>query len=101
MTLAYVAKLGFKVQPTNIKAWKIDGFIFETFKMVLASFQVDNKLSISRFFKEIFLVTDIIVEVILSIPFLTFNNANMLFIERKFTWKSYTLVKVLLTTKQI
>lgn len=38
ITLAYAAKLGLKVQKTNISAKKIDGFIFNTFKMVWTDF---------------------------------------------------------------
>lgn len=38
ITPAYTSKLGLKVRCTNIGAYKIDGFILKTFKMVLASF---------------------------------------------------------------
>lgn len=38
ITLAYTAKLGFKVQSTNVEAQKINGSTFETFRMVLTSF---------------------------------------------------------------
>lgn len=38
ITLAYIAKPSFQIQSTNIKAQKIDGSNFQTFKMVLASF---------------------------------------------------------------
>lgn len=34
-------------------------------------------------------------------PFLTFNNANIQFTEKKLTWRSYTIVKALPTTKQV
>lgn len=36
--LVYTAKLGFKNQPTDVKAQKINGFIFKLFAMVLISF---------------------------------------------------------------
>ena len=38
MTLRYVLKLGLKVHPTNIGVQKINGSIFKTFVIVLASF---------------------------------------------------------------
>lgn len=38
MTLAYTAKLCFKIQSTNVKTQKIDGFTFKTFEIILASF---------------------------------------------------------------
>ena len=44
ITLEYASKLGLKVCPTDVRAQKIDGSIFETFGMVLASFQMDDKL---------------------------------------------------------
>ena len=45
MTPAYLLKLGLKVRFINIKAQKINGFIVETFEMILASFQIEDKLS--------------------------------------------------------
>lgn len=44
MTSAYAAKLGLKVQPINVKTQKIDGSTLKIFEMVLANFQVDDKL---------------------------------------------------------
>ena len=38
MTPAYAAKLGFKVQKTDIRTQKIDNSILDTFGMVLADF---------------------------------------------------------------
>lgn len=49
--------------------------------MVLASFKIDNKLKQSQFFKENFLMTGTSVAVILSILFLIFSNADILFAE--------------------
>ena len=50
ITLGYALKLGLKVFFTNVGVQKIDGFIFKIFKIVLASFQVKNKLESARFF---------------------------------------------------
>ena len=77
MTPAYAAKLGFQVRKTNIEAQKIDGSTLETFGMVLADFQVEDKLGRARFFQETFLLADISAEVVLSMPFLTFSNADV------------------------
>lgn len=41
------------------------------------------------------------VAIILGILFLTFNNADVMFIKQKLTWRSHRLVKALLTTKWI
>lgn len=48
--LASVSKLGFKVQPINFGAQKIYSSIFKTFKIVLFSFQIEDKLERARFF---------------------------------------------------
>ena len=45
--------------------------------MVLADFQVEDKLGRARFFQETFLLADISMEVVLGMPFLTLNNANI------------------------
>ena len=44
MTPVYTLKLGFKVYYTDIGAQIIDGSIFKTYRMVLANFQVEDKL---------------------------------------------------------
>lgn len=48
--LGYTLKLGLKVCFTNIKAQKINDSTFEIFEIVLASFQVEDKLNQTRFF---------------------------------------------------
>ena len=40
-------------------------------------------------------------KVVLGMPFLTLSNANIQFTEKEFTWRSYTAVKALPTTKQV
>lgn len=44
MTLIYMSKLGFSAQYTNVKTQKIVSSIFQTFEMILASFQIEDKL---------------------------------------------------------
>ena len=44
MNLAYALRLGLRVHRTDIGAQKIDRSTLETFGMVLASFQVEDKL---------------------------------------------------------
>ena len=69
--------------------------------MVLADFQVEDKLGKVRFFQETFLLADISAEVVLGILFLTLSNANIQFVEKKLTWRSYTTAKALPTTKLV
>lgn len=72
-----------------------------TYKIVLASFLVQEKLKKVQFFKKTFLLTDIGMEVVLRIPFLIFSNAHMQFIDKKAEWKIYTTVEVLPTIKKL
>ena len=55
------------------------------FGMVLASFQVENKLGQTRYFQKTFLLADISMEVVLGMPFLTLSNANIQFAKKKLT----------------
>ena len=50
LTLAYAAHLGLKVRVTNIGAQKINGSPLAIYGMVIATFQVVDKLSCSWFF---------------------------------------------------
>ena len=62
---------------------------------------MEDKLERARFFQETFLLADINIEVVLDMPFLTFSNADVQFVEKKFTWKSYNIAKALTTTKRL
>ena len=44
MTLGYALNLEIKICPTYVEVQKIDGFIFKTFEIVLASFDIKDKL---------------------------------------------------------
>ena len=101
INLDYAWKLGLKIQKTNLVAQKIDSFTLETFGMVIADFQVENKANRLRFFQETFLVADTKFEVILEMLFLKISNANMLFGKKILMLQSYTANKALITTKQV
>ena len=77
MTPAYASKLGLRVRHTDVRTQKIDGSTLQTFGMVLANFQVEDKLRKTRLFQETFLLADISMEVVLGMPFLTLSNANV------------------------
>ena len=101
MNPAYAKRLGLKTRKTNVGAQKIDGSALETFGMVIADFQVEDKSGRPRFFQETFLVADTKFEVILGMPFLKISNADVAFGERTLTWKSYTTNEALPTNKQV
>ena len=50
MTPAYTKKLGLQTQKTDVGAQKIDGSSLDTFGIVIAGFQVIDKLGRARFF---------------------------------------------------
>lgn len=77
MTQVYLANLSLKVRQIDVKAQKIPGSTFQLFGIVIATFQVNKKLSPSRFFQEIFLMVDISIMRILEMLFLILSNANI------------------------
>ena len=79
MSPAYAERLGLKTWKTNVGAQKIDGSALETFGMVIADFQMEDKSGRPRFFQETFLVADTRFEVILRMPFLKISNADVAF----------------------
>ena len=81
----FAQKLGLKVWKTSIGAQKIDNFALETFEMIIADFQVENKANKPRFFQKTFLVANTKFEVILRMLFLKFSNADMLFGKKTLT----------------
>ena len=101
MSPAYAKKLSLKTWKTNIGAQKIDGSALETFKMVIADFQVKDKGGRPRFFQETFLVANTKFEVILGMLFLKLNNADVSLGEGTLTWRTYTTSKALPTTERV
>ena len=85
MTLAYAKQLGFHIQKTDIRVQKFNGSLFWTFGIVIAVFQVENKLGKARFFQELFLLANTSIEVVLRMLFLILNNTNIQFTEKKLT----------------
>ena len=53
--------------------------------MVLANFQVEDKLGRTRFFQETFLLANISTEVVLGMSFLTLSNADVQFVKKELT----------------
>ena len=93
--------MGLKVHFTNIRAQKINGSTLKTFEMVLANSQVENTFGKARFFQETFLIADISAEIVLGILFLTLSNADVQFVEKELTWRSYSAAEALSTIKWV
>ena len=83
ITPAYTAHLGLKVKVTDVGVQKINRSSLATYSMVIATFQVFDKLGRSWFFKETFLLANISIKVVLGIFILTFSNADVQFAEKK------------------
>ena len=62
---------------------------------------MEDKLGRERFFQESFLLTETSIEVVLRMSFLTLNNADIQFAEKRLTWNVYTTAKALSNTKWI
>ena len=101
MSPAYAERLGLKTRKTKVGAQKINGSALETFGMVIADFQVEDKGGRPKFFQETFLVVNTKFEVVLGMLFLKISNADVAFSEKTLTWKFYTTNKALLITKQV
>ena len=69
--------------------------------MVIASFQIKNKLGRDQFFLETFLLADISMKVVLKIPFFTFSNADIQFADKELIWRFYTTKETLLTIRRV
>ena len=69
--------------------------------MVIANFQVKDKVGRPMFFQKTLLMADTKFEVVLGMLFLKISNADMSFGERILMWKSYTTNKTSSTTKRV
>ncbi len=102
MTLAYVAKLGLTTWKTSVRVQKIDGLPLETYSMASASFSLQDSWRRVWFFEETFLLADTNMEVVLGMPFLSLNNANVKFAKlEKLIWSFYTAAEALLFTSWV
>ncbi len=77
MSQAFAQQLGLKIRKTNVGAQKINGTTLETYEMVVSTFLVSDKDRRERFFEESFLLIDVSPDIVLGMPFLTMNNADV------------------------
>lgn len=79
MNPIFVQILGFAPRPTNAIGQKIDESLVRIYKIVSASFLLKNSLEKVRFFKEIFLLADTNLKIVLGMPFLFLSNTDLKF----------------------
>lgn len=77
----YAKKLGLLVRKTNNGAQKIDGSTIAMFRMVIATFLINDKEGKVRFFEKAFLLANISSDIVLRMLFFTLSNANVRFLE--------------------
>ena len=99
--MTYTSKLGLKVHFTKVGAQKVHDSTLKTFGIVLASFQVEDKLEKVWFFQKTFLLANINMEIVLDMLFLILSNANIQFVQKELIWSFYTTSEALLTTKWV
>ena len=86
---------------TDVGAQKIDKSSLTTYGIVIAAFQVVDKLGGPRFFQKTFLLADISMKVVPGMPFFTLSNVDVQFDGKELTWKTYTTKKALSTNRQV
>ena len=77
MTSAYTVQPGLKGQRINISAQKNNRFSLKSYKIVIAKFQILDKLGCSCFFQETFLLANICIKMVLGIFFLILSNIDV------------------------
>ena len=77
-------RLGLVMQSINVRAQKINGPTFETYRMVIATFSVTDQADRVRFFEKTFLVANVSSDMVLGMSFLTLNGADVDFPKREF-----------------
>lgn len=101
MQLNFAKNIGFYIWKTDIKVYNINSFRLEIFDMIIAIFQIVDKMEGSCNFIKIFLLVDISISVALIISFFTLNNVEINFGDQELNLKLYITIMVLLTGKQI
>lgn len=71
------------------KTRKVDGLTFAMLEMVIVSFYIEKKIRKACFFQETFLGANTYMKVILGMLFLILSNIDIVFAEKKLTWRSY------------
>lgn len=75
--------------------------MLDIYEMILAAFLVIDKATRVRFFKEIFLIANVGLEIVFETFFHTLSSVNVDFLDQKLRWRTYITEKAFLTTKCI
>ena len=69
--------------------------------MVVSAFLVVDKVNWVKFFEKTFLMANVSPKVVLGMPFLTLSDVDVDFLGPELCWRTYTIKKVLPTTRRI
>lgn len=81
MNPIFTKKLSLQVWKSEVKAQKIDSLTLKTLGILIVFFSMNNKAGKLWFFEENFLLTDISMDIALSIAFLILSNTKINFLE--------------------
>ena len=101
ITPAFAAKLGLSTQITNVGAQKIDGSALKIYGKIIAEFWIQDEFGKIRFFQETFLLSDTSIDVVLGMSFLSLSNTDIQFDTWNLTWRIYSTIEALPTTRQV
>ena len=73
----FAERLNLMVQTTNLSVQKINGIIFETYRMVVVTFSVIDQADRVKFFEKTFLVANVSPDMIFGMPFLILSSADV------------------------
>ena len=74
-------KLGFPIRLIDIRGYKIDSTILDTYEMVVTVFLLTDKLNHIKLFKKPFLIVNISPEIVFEMFFFILSNANIDFLD--------------------
>ena len=97
----FAKQLGLSIRQIDVGAQKIDGTTLDTYGMVVAAFSMMNKANWVRFFEETFLMTNISLELVFGMSFLTLSSADIDFSGWELRWRTYITKEALPTIKCI
>lgn len=99
MQSSFVRRLGLCICKINKNIEKIDGSSLKIYGIVIAYFQVDNKDGKPCFFKVIFMLAEIYMDIAFRILYISLSNVKININNRNLRCRSYTVVKILLNIR--
>lgn len=71
------------------------------YEMISRTLSFKKSLKNVQFFEKIFMLTKTSIKMVFQMPFLFFNNIDVMFNTRELNWKKYTIAKVMPTARSV